>query len=103
MRSTRPSQQVVGLVLIALLLSGCGGDPAGRPATPYPSEVNWETAVEILNTGSVAMVAQLHSLEVTLTMEDGSEIRTVEPRIDAIFEEVEKCGEPCGEIILATE
>jgi hypothetical protein len=49
------------------------------------------------------MVTQLHSLEVTITMEDGSEIRTVEPYIDAIFEEVQACGEPCGEIALVTE
>jgi hypothetical protein len=59
--------------------------------------------VEILNTGEVEMVAQLHSLEVILTLKNGTEIRTVEPIIDAIFEEVEKCGQPCSQILLATE
>jgi hypothetical protein len=49
------------------------------------------------------MVAQLHSLDVTLTMKDGSQIDTVEPTIDAIFQEVEKCGQPCSQIVLATE
>lgn len=90
----------IGLtVLLLLIMAGC----AGAAATPYPSEVDWETAVEILNTGDVEMVTQLHSLDVTLTMKDGSEIHTVEPTIDAIFDEIEKCGEPCSQIMMATE
>ena len=40
------------------------------------------------------MVAQLHSLDVTLTMKDGTEIHTVELSINAIFQEVDKCGHP---------
>ena len=59
--------------------------------------------MEILGTGEVEMVAQFHSLEVILTLKDGTEIHTVEPSIDAIFQEVEKCGEPCSQILLATE
>ena len=82
-----------GIVLLLLLLAtGC----AGTTATPYPDEVDWETAMEILNTGEVEMITQLHSLDVTLTMKDGSEIHTVEPQIDAIFDEIEKCGEACS-------
>lgn len=91
----------VALPLALLLLSGCSlvqSDP-----TPYPSEVDWETAIEILNSGEVEMVAQLHSLDVTLTLKDGTEIHTVEPTIDAIFQEVEKCGQACNQIMLATE
>ncbi|NIV35508.1 MAG: hypothetical protein GWN58_40470 [Anaerolineae bacterium] len=88
-------------LLCALLLLGCGG--ARIEPTPYPDEVDWETAVEILNSGDVEMAAQLHNLTVTLTLKDGTVIRTVEPIIDAIFEEVEKCGRPCNGIGLATE
>lgn len=89
-----------GLALLLLLLTaGC----AGTVSTPYPDEVDWATAVEILNTGEVDMVIQLHSLDVTLTMKDGSEIHTVEPTIDAIFAEIEKCGRPCSQIAVATE
>ena len=83
------------------MVSACGGTQVGP--TPYPSEVNWEIAIEILNTGDVEMVAQLHSLDVTFTMKDGTQIRTVEPTIDAIFHEVDKCGQPCSQIVLATE
>ncbi len=97
-----PALRVLSLVLILIItLSACStlqADP-----TPYPSEVEWETAIEILNSGEVEMVAQLHSLEVFLTLKDGTEIRTVEPAIDAIFEEVQKCGELCSQIVLATE
>ena len=89
------------ILLITVLLSGCLGITSRTIS--YPDEVNWETAIEILNTGDVEMVAQLHSLEVILTLKDGAEIRTVEPSIDLIFEEVEKCGQPCRGIILATE
>ena len=95
------SSMAVLLLLLALLLSACGGTQV--EPTLYPSEVDWETAVEILNTGEVEMVAQLHSLEVILTMKDGTEVHTVEPTIDAIFQEVEKCGQPCSQIMLATE
>jgi hypothetical protein len=88
-------------LLCALLLLGCGG--ARIEPTPYPSEVDWETAIEILNSGEVEMAAQLHNLTVTLALKDGTVIRTVEPTIDAIFDEVEKCGQPCSGIALATE
>jgi hypothetical protein len=86
-------------MLFAVLLFGCGGPTA----TPYPSEVDWDTAVELLNTGEVEMVTQLHSLDVTLKMKDGTEIHAVEPSIDAIFRAVEECGQPCSQIVLATE
>ena len=90
----------LGIILLLLLfMASC----SRTPATPYPDEVDWETAVEILNTGDVEMVVQLHSLDVTLTMKDGSEIHTVEPAIDAIFDEIEQCGQPCSQIALATE
>ena len=92
---------MLGLLWIALLVSACGGTQA--EPTPYPSEVDWETAIEILNTGDVEMVAQLHSLDVILTLKDGTEIHTVEPIIDAIFQEVDKCGQLCSQILLATE
>ena len=96
-------QTVSGLLFLmcALLLLGCGG--ARNEPTPYPGKVDWETAIEILSSGEVEMAAQLHNLTVTLTLKDGTVIRTIEPTIDAIFDEVDKCGQPCSGIALATE
>lgn len=95
------------LVLIALssmMLFGCGSARESTPEpTPYPDHVSWELAIEIINSGKVETVFQLHNLEVTLLLLDGSEIKTVEPSIDAVFFEVEKCGQPCDSIMLATE
>jgi hypothetical protein len=91
------------ILAVMLLLVGCSGAGTEIPPKPYPEQVDWETAVELLNSGDVEMVVQLHSLDVTLTMKDGSEIHTVEPTIDAIFAEIEKCGQPCSQIAIATE
>ena len=88
-------------LLCPLLLLGCGG--ARVEPTPYPDQVDWDTAIEILNSGEVEMAAQLHNRTVTLTLKDGTVVRTVEPTLDAIFDEVEKCGQPCSGIGLATE
>jgi hypothetical protein len=88
------------ILLLILSLSAC---TTNATPTPYPNEVNWETAVRIIHSGQVEAVFQLHSLDVTLMMKDGSEVHTVEPFIDAVFQEVDKCGKPCGDIILITE
>lgn len=91
------------VLLLVLLMASCSGTATELPPTPYPAEVDWETALEILNSGDVEMVVQAHSLDVTFTMKDGSQIHTVEPQIDAIFTEIQKCGEPCTRIVQATE
>ena len=66
-------------------------------------EVNWDTAIEILNAGQVTEVVQSHNLEVALTLEDDRQIKTIEPSLDDIFREIELCGSVCREILLITE
>ncbi len=88
------------LIITAALLIACGAEPT---PTPYPSEVSWETAVEILNQGEVESVLQLHNLEVTFYMKDGQQFKTTEPSIDAIFQEIDKCGAPCRMDFVSTE
>ena len=39
----------------------------------------------------------------TLTYTDGTDVHTVEPELDAVFSEIEACGEVCDDILLWTE
>jgi hypothetical protein len=65
--------------------------------------ISWDAAKIILNNGEVKQIFQSHQLDVILTLKNGAELHTEEPKIDDIFKEVEKCGEICKDIILATE
>jgi len=94
--------RIHNLLLIGLfaLLAACA---AGEETSPYPGEVDWDTAVKIIHSGEVASVFQTHSLEITLYLKDGQEIHTVEPAIDAVIHEVDICGDRCSQIMIATE
>lgn len=88
-----------------MIIGGCSalGNAPNPTATSNADVVPWEMAVEILNRGEVESLYQLHNLEVTFVLLDGTSIKTVEPSIDAVFYEVDKCDQPCSSIILATE
>lgn len=100
-------QLMIGVLLIlVVVLAACSpnAEPSPSPGGDgYPGEVVWEQAVELLYTGDVVAVSQLHNLTVTLEMKDGSVVKTIEPQIDAIFQEIDKCGQPCKRIVLITE
>jgi hypothetical protein len=96
------------LLLCLLILSAC--TPAPGPeviddptAVSCNGEVTWSQAIEILNSGQVESVMQAHNLKVSFVLENGCRIWTIEPRIDDIFEEVQKCGDLCARISLGTE
>lgn len=96
------------LILTVILISGCIPKPDTEvfndpTMMPCDEEVPWNQAIEILKTGQVESIMQLHSLEVSFVLENGCLIRTIEPHIDDIFEEVRKCGELCAMIPLGTE
>jgi hypothetical protein len=65
--------------------------------------IPWEEARALILAGEVEQVTQLHSLQVTLELRDGRRLVTVEPQIDDVFAVVEACGEPCADMVLATE
>jgi inhibitor of cysteine peptidase len=67
------------------------------------SRIEWDEARELILSGQVEQVVQLHSLEVRLRLEDGREVVTIEPHIDDVFDVVDECGEPCDDVIIATE
>ena len=60
-------------------------------------------AVSLILDGHVTQIFQTHALTVTLYMDDGSKVVTTEPAIDDVFDVVSRCGDPCSDIILATE
>ncbi|TMI31972.1 hypothetical protein E6H27_06140 [Candidatus Bathyarchaeota archaeon] len=68
-----------------------------------PYDVSWENAIRILNTGQVIRVFQTHHLDVTLSLKNETVLMTREPTIDAIFHEIVRCGDPCQNIVKATE
>lgn len=91
-------KKILSLVLLGLfVLTACA------PAYTEGQVISWEQAVDLLHSGQVTMVIQLHSMEVQLTLRSGVTVKTTEPTIDAIFEEIQACGAPCANIVQATE
>lgn len=85
-------------IVVMFLFAACS------PSLPADGEtVSWDRAIELLRGGHVIMVVQLHSEEVRLTLTNGVVVSTVGPYIDAIFDEVQACGQPCADIVLAME
>lgn len=99
--------KIIIMILTSLLLSTCTViepvDTAGIPDTPSSKEIRWEEAKELILSGEVVEVVQFHDLKVILMLADGSELTTVEPELDDIFEVIEQCGEKCSDTIIATE
>src|SRR5437867_11561326 len=93
-------------ILALFLLIVVASALAYFPLTQQPSNlhsVSWENAITILNTGQVMRVFQSHHLDVTLSLKNGTVMTTREPTIDAIFHEIQKCGDPCQNIEKSTE
>ena len=73
------------------------------PPEAMPMTLSWPEAEQMILSGDVQQVAQTHALAVYLTLKDGREFVTKEPSIDEVFRVVERCGEKCAGIALATE
>lgn len=92
---------LVVLIALAMMAVACGGN--SWDDLPDGATVEWDTAVEILNSGAVETAFQTHSLDVTFYLKDGRRIETVEPGIDDIFDAIDACGSPCAGMPIATE
>ncbi len=66
-------------------------------------EVDWSKVVGIIMSGQVSKVVQTHDLKVYLTLKDGRTIVSVEPVIDELMGLIDYCGDPCKDILVATE
>lgn len=65
--------------------------------------ISWPKAQNYIKDCDVSMVMQSHSLNVDITLENGTRYRTVEPVIDEVFKLVETASKTCGNIGIATE
>src|SRR3990167_1675970 len=74
-----------------------------QPKKSTPSSVGWEDAKKLILDGQVNSVSQGRNLSVTLKLADGGTKTTQEPKIDAVFEVVDECGNPCSGIIKSSE
>ena len=85
------------IFITAFLLNAC------TSAKGQESELSWTEAETLILSGDVWQIAQTHDLEVTLYLGDGQMITTMEPYLDAVFQVVADCGDPCKEIVMMTE
>ena len=78
-------------------------NPYPGPSEGVSNYINWSEAEALVLRGEVSEAYQTHSLHVTLVLIDGNVALTIQPELDEIFNVVERCGDLCKEIILATE
>jgi inhibitor of cysteine peptidase len=85
------------------VVDGFTFDVDNGPVEQSGAYLSWVDARQMILAGEVAQVTQLHSLQVTLIMRDGRRLVTYEPEIDDVIDVLESCGEPCSEVVFATE
>jgi hypothetical protein len=96
---------VTACAVALLAFSACGDGDEVAPtdsatpttsATPGETEVSWGQAKQLLRDCRVTAVGQAHSLDVWLTLEDGTRAHAKEPGIDDViglaFEAQGQCG-----------
>jgi len=95
-------RKLFGIVVLSLSIVAVSV-LAYLPVLSDHGRVVWSVAIQVLYTGHVTHIFQSHHLDVTLQLKNGTVLTTKEPTIDAIFDEVARCGEPCRNIVMATE
>ncbi len=93
----------VGAYPALAVTESTGGAMYPAPGSGGTDTISWDEAKSILLNGEVAEIVQLHSLEVKLTLKNGSMLSTTEPAIDDVFKVIDECGEKCADISVATE
>lgn len=96
---------------LALAAVACGDDdediapesPSPTPTATSAEEITWDEALELFEACQVSGAMQAHSLDIWLTLDDGREVHTKEPRIDDVFTVVNGLPEGCGPSSMATE
>lgn len=83
--------------MVLFVSSGCAPGPDEDGFIP------WEQVVGLIHDCRVETAVQTHDREVTLKLDSGVEVRSIEPEIDQVFRELEACGECCLDVVLVTE
>ncbi len=71
-------------------------------SSPLPA-ITWLKARQLILDGQAKQVMQWHSLQVTLTLADGTTWVTVEPQLDEVFKLIRECGDRCKNMMVGTE
>jgi hypothetical protein len=84
------------------LMREISGKKGARPLQTGDLFLSWPSAVKLLETCSVSKAEQAHSLDVTLHLTDGREVRTLEPSIDEIIRIAKRVEGLCGPLSIIT-
>ena len=93
---------ILGIMILTLIF-GLNLINLNPSQTNSEQNMNWQETITLLNTGEVESIMQAHNLDISLILKNGTIIHTKESRIDEIFDEIEKCGNVCKNIVMATE
>jgi hypothetical protein len=79
--------------LLAVMLFGCSSCP-DLSALKVDSQgcISWDDAQKIITCCEVDAVFQNHALSVAITLKDGRQFRTIEPKIDDVWLLIKKHG-----------
>jgi len=78
-------------------------NPYPGPSEGVTNYVDWSVAEEAIINGEIVEAYQAHTLHVTLVKKDGALILSIEPEIDEVFRVLDRCGDPCKDVVRATE
>lgn len=76
---------------------------ASTAESPLTNAINWTAAIEMINAGRVIGLYQTSDGVITLTLDDESTVQTAEPSADAIYDELEQCGDVCASIFVISD
>jgi hypothetical protein len=98
-----PSESYPGVESIQVTPLAPGAAGGLYPGIQDGAEAYWDQAVAMILNGEVTQVMQTHDLKVYLTLKDGRTLFSIEPEIDEVMRVIEFCGEPCKNIMVASE
>ena len=66
-------------------------------------EIEWGQAEDIIMNGAISQIIQTHDGVLILKTREGVVFVTQQPQVDEVKKVIESCGDPCADILIATE